>query len=397
MISLRLRSLAGGVLLCCAAGCGDSEVGAAAPKVAPAKVESHKAGEADLVRVTLTAKAAERLGIETETVTTGSAPSFYKVAGEVVVPPNQLFVVSAPVSGMLLVKGPLPQPGEQVQNGQPLFAIKPLLTVPRDLKVNAEAELQAAQTRLEAAKKRTSRARQMLSDKVGSERALQDAEEAERIALTAAGAAQAKLDQIETAPLEADVEVQVVSPESGVLQRVMAAPGQMVPAGSPLFQIARLDPVWVRAPVYSGDVANLDRHAAARVKPLSAPASERGRAAQPATAPPSADPLASTSDLFYVLRNASLTLRPGERLGVSIPTRSKDECLQVPWESVLYDINGGAWVYEQIEPLVFARRRISIERVVGDAACLAAGPPAGAKVVTAGAAELFGTEFGGGQ
>ena len=398
MISLRLRSLAGGVLLCCAAGCGDSEVGAVAPKVAPAKVESHTAGEADLVRVTLTAKAAERLGIETETVTTGSAPSFYEVAGEVVVPPNQLFVVSAPVSGMLLlVKGPLPQPGEQVQNGQPLFAIKPLLTVPRDLKVNAKAELQAAQTRLEAAKKRTSRARRMLSDKVGSERALQDAEEAGRIALTAVEAAQAKLDQIETAPLEADVQVQVVSPESGVLQRVMAAPGQMVPAGSPLFQIARLDPVWVRAPVYSGDVANLDRSAAARVKPLNAPASDRGRAAQPATAPPSADPLASTSDLFYVLRNASLTLRPGERLGVSIPTRSKDECLQVPWESVLYDINGGAWVYEQIERLVFARRRISIERVVGDAACLAAGPPAGTEVVTAGAAELFGTEFGGGK
>ena len=397
MISLRLRSLAGGVLLCCAAGCSDSEVGAVAQKVAPAKVESHKAGEADLVRVTLTAKAAERLGIETETVTTGSAPSFYEVAGEVVVPPNQLFVVSAPVAGMLLAKGPLPQPGEQVQNGQPLFAIKPLLTVPRDLKVNAEAELQAAQTRLETAKKRSSRARQMLSDRVGSERALQDAEEAERIALTAAGAAQAKLDQIRTAPLDADVEVQVVSPESGVLQRVMAAPGQMIPAGSPLFQIARLDPVWVRAPVYSGDVANLDRHATARVKPLNAPASDRGREAQPATAPPSADPLASTSDLFYVLRNASLALRPGERLGVSIPTRSKDECLQAPWESVLYDINGGAWVYEQIEPLVFTRRRISIERVVGDAACLAAGPAAGTKVVTAGAAELFGTEFGGGK
>ena len=275
MISLRLRSLAGGVLLCCAAGCGDSEVGAVAPKVAPAKVESHQTGEADLVRLTLTAKAVERLGIETEMVATGSAPSFYEVAGEVVVPPNQLFVVSAPVSGMLLVKGPLPQPGEQVQNGQPLFAIKPLLTVPRDLKVNAKAELQAAQTRLEAAKKRTSRARRMLSDKVGSERALQDAEEAGRIALTAVEAAQAKLDQIETAPLEADVQVQVVSPESGVLQRVMAAPGQMVPAGSPLFQIARLDPVWVRAPVYSGDVANLDRSAAARVKPLNAPQRSR--------------------------------------------------------------------------------------------------------------------------
>ena len=397
MISLRPLWLAVCVLLCCGAGCSDSEVGAAAPKVAPAKVEGHKAGESDLVRLTLTAKAAQRLGIETEAVAIRPAPSFYMAAGEVTVPPNQVFIVSAPVSGMLLAKGPQSSPGEQIPKGHALFAIKPLLTVPRDLRVNVNAELQAAEARLEAAQERTKRARQMLSDRVGSRRALQDAEEAERLADTAVRAARAKLDQIETAPLEADVEVQVTSPERGVLQQVMAAPGQMVSVGSPLFQIARLDPVWIRVPVYSGDVAELDRRADARVKPLNATASERGRAARPAMAPPSADPLSSTSDLFYVLPNAAHALRPGERLSVSIPTRSEEECLQVPWQSVLYDVNGGAWVYEQVEPLVFARRRIAIERVVGDAACLVAGPPVGTDVVTAGAAELFGTEFAGGK
>lgn len=272
MISLRLCAIVSAIAGCFLLGCGDSEAGAAAPKIAPAKVESHKVGEVDLVSLILTAKAVERLGIETEAIATGTAPTFYEVAGEVVVPPDQLFIVSAPVSGTLLAKGSMPRPGEQIQNGQPLFAIKPLLAVPRDLKVNAEAELQAAQTRQGAAKERTARAKQMLSDRVGSERALEDAQEAERIALTAVEAAQSKLKQIETAPLEADIEVQVVSPVGGVLQQVMAAPGQMISGGAPLFQIARLDPLWVRTPVYSGDVANLDRQGAAHVKPLNGPA-----------------------------------------------------------------------------------------------------------------------------
>ena len=390
MTSLRLVALAAFVL----AGCGDSGGGAPPAKVEPATVESHHVGEADLVTLTLTAKAVERLGIETVAIAQGSAASLYEVAGEAVVPPGQMLIISAPVSGLVSVGSAATQPGERVQKGQALFAIKPLLAVPRDLRVNAEAELGAAQARLDAAEERTARAKQMLADRVGSERALQDAQELEIVARTAVDAARAKLEQIKTAPLEADVEVQVVSPESGVLQQIQAAPGQMVSAGAPLFQVARLDPLWIRTPVYSGDVALLDLNASALVKPLNSPSSEQGLRARPADAPPSADPLASTSDLFYSLANPNGSLRPGERLSIAIPRRSKDECLQAPWESILYDIHGGAWVYEQVEPLVFTRRRVSVDRVIRDVACLGAGPAAGTKVVTAGAAELFGTEFG---
>ena len=382
-------------LLCFLTACGGEKQAAAPATPPPAKVESRKVGEADLVVLTLTAKAVERLGIATASVTQGSAASYYEVAGEAVVPPGQSLVVTAPVSGMLLSGAAALLPGQGVRANEVLFKIKPLLAVPRDLRVNADAELRAAEVRLEAAKQRTARAQQMLTDRVGSERTLQDSQEAERVAITAVEAARAKLEQIETTPLEADVEVSVAAPESGVLQLIQAAPGQMVSAGAPLFQVARLDPIWVRAPIYSGDVAALDRSASAVIKPLNAPTAEPGRTAKPVAAPPSADPLASTSDLFYALPNPRSALRPGERVSISVPARSKDDCLQVPWDAVLYDINGGAWVYEQTEPLVFTRRRISVQRVVGNLACLAAGPPAGTKVVTAGAAELFGTEFGG--
>ena len=368
---------------------------AAPVKVAPAKVETKLVGEADLVTLTLTAKAVERLGIETEAIAEGSAASLYEVAGEAVLPPGQVLIVSAPVSGLVSLGAAAPQPGQRIEAGQVLFSIKPLLPLPRDLRINAEAELGAAQARLAAAQERTARATQMLADRVGSERALQDAQELEIVAKTAVDAARARLEQIKTAPLEADVEVPVASPEGGVLQLIQAAPGQMVSGGAPLFQVARLDPIWVRTPVYSGDVGLLDLRASALVKRLNSPASEDGLRARPAPASPSADPLASTSDLFYALPNPSGSLRPGERLSISILRRTSEDCLQAPWEAVLYDINGGSWVYEQIEPLVFTRRRVSIDRRVGESVCLAAGPAAGTRVVTAGAAELFGTEFGG--
>jgi hypothetical protein len=60
----------------------------------------------------------------------------------------------------------------------------------------------------------------------------------------------------------------------------------------------------------------------------------------------------------------------------------------------LYDIHGGTWVYEQTAPQTFVRRRVEVQFIDQERAILAQGPSAGAKIVTQGAAELFGTEFG---
>jgi hypothetical protein len=68
--------------------------------------------------------------------------------------------------------------------------------------------------------------------------------------------------------------------------------------------------------------------------------------------------------------------------------------LVVPLAAIVHDLNGGAWVYEQLDPNTFTRRRVEVERVVGTQAVLTRGPPPGTKVVTDGAAELFGIEFG---
>ena len=60
------------------------------------------------------------------------------------------------------------------------------------------------------------------------------------------------------------------------------------------------------------------------------------------------------------------------------------------------------WVYEQTAPQVYVRRRVQVEDTQGDVAVLAgtgsgAAPGPGARIVTAGAIELFAVETGAGK
>ena len=377
------------------AGCGAAPKQAPAhPKEAPAKVEVKHAGEESLATITLTEKAEQRLGIKTAAAAMASAPRYYTVAGEVVVPPGQAITVTAPVAGAVVIEEGIPPAGQRLTGGHPVLKISPLLPVPRDLRTNAAADVEAALTRLETARLRLGRAEKLLSDGVGSARAREDAAEAVSIAETDVTAARARLKQIETAPLEGDITVGVDAPQSGVLRQMFVAAGQVVSAGSPLFEIARLDPVWVRTPVYAGDLDEVRKGGSAVVRPISGSPSGEGRSASPVNAPPTADPLSSATHLYYRLPNASLSLHPGEKLSVSVPMKGERECLQLPYAAILYDVLGGAWVYEETANRQFARRRVMVDYVTGANACLAEGPPPGTKVVTDGAAELFGEEFG---
>jgi hypothetical protein len=90
-----------------------------------------------------------------------------------------------------------------------------------------------------------------------------------------------------------------------------------------------------------------------------------------------------------------LTAEAAKRLGIATqPVREKQKHKLVPYAAVLYDASGGTWTYTNPEPLVFVRVRVTIEVIQGDQAILAQGPATGTLVVTVGATELYGTEFG---
>jgi hypothetical protein len=67
----------------------------------------------------------------------------------------------------------------------------------------------------------------------------------------------------------------------------------------------------------------------------------------------------------------------------------------IPYAAVLYDADGAAWTYTSPRPLVFVRADITVDRIDGERAILAKGPAPGTAVVTVGATELWGVEYGG--
>jgi RND family efflux transporter MFP subunit len=190
-------------------------------------------------------------------------------------------------------------------------------------------------------------------------------------------------------------EIAITAPLDGVIQSISAASGQTVAPSAPLLQIAQVNTLWVRVPVFAGDVDDIDATQPVAVNRLGG--SGAPRPAKRVTAPLKADPAAASVDLYYELPSTGLTLRPGERVMVEVPLKGTDQGLVVPEASVLYDIHGDTWVYEDLGGNAYARRRVQIARHAGDRVVIARGLTQGIKVVTAGAAELFGTEFGAGH
>jgi cobalt-zinc-cadmium efflux system membrane fusion protein len=365
-----------------ASGCGGGG-GSPAKSAPPAKVQNAQK-EVDLATVTLTEQAEARLGIETVDVERRSVSRTRSVGGEIIVPPGRSIVISAPVAGLVLApSGSLPQAGALVQGGQVLVSLVPMPSA---------AELTAAAVKVAAARQRALRAEQLLKIGAGSQRASEEAAAELEVAEANARAARPSGD----AKAKAGA-LSVESPQAGVIRAVYVGAGQSVASGAPIMQIDGLDPLWIRVPVYAGDLADVEPGKPARLRKLAARPTDRGREVGPVAAPPSANPDAASSDLHFALANASGEFRPGERVEVSLALRGAEEALVVPWSAILHDIHGGAWLYERVAPHVFSRRRVEVLRVAGEVAVLARGPAPGAKVVAVGAAELFSTEFGTGK
>ena len=93
----------------------------------------------------------------------------------------------------------------------------------------------------------------------------------------------------------------------------------------------------------------------------------------------------------------TLTERAIERLGivtapVQAPPAGRQQTLS--YAALIYDAEGGTWVYTSPAPRVYVRAKVDVAAIQGDDVVLAAGLPSGTAVVIVGAAELFGAELG---
>ena len=374
---------------------GEEAPKAAAAATPPAKV-SGPVKETELNAVTLTPETETRLAVKVEAVARKPVPNVRVLGGEVIVPPGQTIDVAAPVAGTIVTGSSVPSAGRSVRRGDTLFRIVPLLPADRDLRITVERDLATARAALDAARAKAARAERLFQDGSGSRRALEEAQAELATAQASYTAAQERLTSVNRSHVNQANELLVTAPIDGVVASVAAGPGQTVAASSSLAQLTSLGRLWVKVPVYAGDARELNLDQGASILTLDQPPDAAGLHARRVAAPPSATPAASAIDVMFELPSGA-PLQPGERVLARLVGRAGQEANIVPVSALLHDINGGTWVYEKTGDHMFARRRVEIAHTVGDVAVLARGPQVGAMVVTVGAAELYGIEFGGGK
>jgi RND family efflux transporter MFP subunit len=404
-----LTGLGAGVILCSAlvasywtATSKSSATSKPAAQPAPATV-TKTLKEEEINVITLKKEAIDRLGLRTGTIEKKSVPRARVYNGEITVPPGQSVTVSAPLSGIVnALSDDTPKAGQTVKAGQPLFRLMPLLTPDARANlstsaVDASEQVKSAQTQVDAARIAYERAKRLFQNEAGSRRAVDETQAQLEIAERALDAARARVKQLNEVLGELKEgtasPLVIKSPDTGILRNISALTGQNVPLGAPLFEVVNLERLWVRVPVYAGDVEEIDGRTRASIGNLAGRA-ESNLPVEPVNAPPSANPAAGTVDFYYQFENTETQYRPGHRVAVQVPLHSEESSLVAPWSAVVYDIHGGTWVYEQTAERTYSRRRVSVRYVRDGSAVLASGPVPGTVVVEAGAAELFGTETG---
>lgn len=405
-------------LLLLTIGCEKPSAEAPKTAVAPSKT-THPVSEAGLNTIELTEDAVTRLGLETQPVSMRTMPRTRSYGAELVMPPGTSIIVSSPMAGTLQLQSGENEPkiGQKVAEGESLLQLLPMLSPERDVLTpserirfaeahiavlqsqnDAEAAVQQSLVQVEAAQIALDRAERLLKDKSGTVRTVDEAQAQLKMAEKMLEAARTRKEIADSIKLDAAAgtltPLIIRSPLTGILRSIQVQPGQIVSSGAPLFEVMNDDRLWVRVPVYVGDIDELDLEGDARLTLLDGRPLADDMVIKPISAPPTAMALASTVDLYYELPNSDSSYRPGQRIGASLTLKGDAETAAIPWSSVYYDIYGGQWVYEKVAERQFVRRRVEVSQVSDGWAAIVRGPETGAEIVTAAVAELAGTEFG---
>lgn len=113
-------------------------------------------------------------------------------------------------------------------------------------------------------------------------------------------------------------------------------------------------------------------------------------------APPKPESQATIKRLGFDISSVTLLPKAARRLDIKTGEISDDPSGRkvTPYSSIIYDLDGDAWVYTLTAPLTFVRAGVVVDVIKGNLAYLQDGPPAGTQIVTVGVPELYGAEVG---
>lgn len=380
-------------------GCGSRNDGEQSTEN-PAEV-INQVKENTLTTIHLTSGAENRLGIETSRVERKTIPKTLKIGGEVMAPPGQEVKVTAPVAGTVIRTGNgyFPMAGSFIKKGQEVLRL--ILMPPEMDIISASEEVRVKQMEFEVVLAEAERAEKLLANKAISEKAYETTRARLARAQASLSAARGRLNLYQGTNLDSaamDLSTFIVeSPIYGVIQNINVTPGQTIAASVVMFEVSPTDWFWIRVPVYSGDLLQVDRREKAFISTMGNDAGAGLVYAKPIQGPLRSDPGSASSDLYYGIYNKEGIFRSGQKVSVTLTLKSKEESLVIPYSSIIYDMYGGNWVYVKTEPLVYIRKRVELNYVMDTLAVLTRGVVPGDEVVCEGVAELWGTEFGGGK
>lgn len=285
--------------------------------------------------------------------------------GEITAAQNSQAVVSAPFSGIILSSqnGSLPVEGQQLQKGTPIAVLNPAIqSAGGD---NYAQQFINAQSELELSKANLERSKRLYQKEAIPEAELQKARVEYRKALTHYQTIN-EVIQVDTATIEGygksekSYRFELKAPLSGTIVQSYVTPGMQVEAGQPLYRIADISKVWLKAHVpaaQQGRIANAGQ-AAFRVQGddhLYEVSELDGRMISRAN---SVDSQSRTLSLIYELDNTGNGLPLGMFSTVHINTDTKENVLAIP-QSALLEEEGNYNVYVHVSGESFRKQRVT--------------------------------------
>lgn len=350
----------------------------------------------------LSQEARESIGLVTAAARRRVVPRTISASGWLMVKPEHEVVVKAAATGFVLPtadeKKP-PEIGALVANGQTLASLRVFLSPQEEaqmvaLKEDADilirqslATMQVADARYKAVKELKNRvmaAKDVMAIRESLERSRAAYEEARE-----------KLPFLPAEPYRRPLDLKAVaihSPLTGRVMEVHVRPRQLVIQGDPLWTIADWDLLWIKVPVFEGDLPRIDQTKAAE---LTVPGIKHPIHAEPTLVPQPTSAGRRTVDLLFEVENSTGRLRPGQAVAMALSTGESVSKLVVPQAAIIWDGMGGAWVYVERDATQFRRQRVQLGDFQGDFVVIEKGLDEGMRIVTLGAEALYGEEFKG--
>lgn len=288
-----------------------------------------------------------------------------EATGEIMAAQNNQAVVSAPFSGIILSSqnASLPVEGQQLQKGASMAVLNP--AIQSDKGDNYAQQFINAQSEMELAKSNLERSKRLYEKEAVPQTELQKARIEYRQALTRYQTIN-EVTQIDTTAIEGfgnstkSYRFELKAPLRGTIVKSYVTPGMQVEAGQPLYRIADISKVWLKANV---PAAHYSRIANANNAAFGVQGSDQlyevsnlnGRLISRSK---SIDPQSRTLPLIYELDNTESGLPLGMFVTVHINTDTKENVLVVP-KAALMEEEGTYNVYVHASGEAFEKRRVT--------------------------------------